>query len=421
MAEQDKNIYYTYDYDSIQIEVIEQEHQDENKKEKKNFFKGKRFKILLVVVIGVVTLAGVSLWFFLGNKEKEYTCDTIVLTDNFFTVAFLTYDGYGEVYAELNYSMFVEAAEEIFSKRPEAEYDEMYGRKKAELLYNEISVELDNPYNLSNGENVTVRIAVDEEVLDDMGVKIEGRVFTFEVKGLKDVIEFIPFYYLDVYSIKYGDVEGYRVEYPESSMFILEETDFEVTSTYKDGEVIVYVNLTDEALEYLIEQGVDLENIGISFNANTLTHKYVSNYDDFTDSMLADFNESAIEDIKYLYSQYNGLEIDGIEYYGGWITTYQSSHIANTIVNIYEIEIDGQKVYIRYEFSNVITNNDGSSYIVETAGAVKDNKTTIKVNNREYEIIGAETERDLRVKDMLSSTMGYTTYSFEMEIYKSFQ
>ena len=196
MAEQDKNVYYTYDYDSIQIEVIEQEHQDENKKEKKIFFKGKRFKILLVVVIGVVTLAGVSLWFFLGNKEKEDTCDTIVLTDNFFTVAFLTYDGYGEVYAELNYSMFVEAAEEIFSKRPEAEYDEMYGRKKAELLYNEISVELDNPYNLSNGDYVTVRVTVDEEALDSMGIDIEGRKFTFEVKGLKDVIEFNPFYYL---------------------------------------------------------------------------------------------------------------------------------------------------------------------------------------------------------------------------------
>lgn len=44
----------------------------------------------------------------------------------------------------------------------------------------------------------------------------------------------------------------------------------------------------------------------------------------------------------------------------------------------------------------------------------------IKVNNREYEIIGAETVQDLRVKDMLSSTRGYTTFDPKGKIH-SFQ
>ena len=131
----------------------------------------------------------------------------------------------------------------------------VWWRRLDKRLYNAICVGVENPYAQYNGGFVTVLVGAGEDVLNELRIVIENGNITFEVEGLKDFAEFNPFSYLELCRIKYDGVETYKVKYPSDLKYLLGDNDFEVTSAYVDNEEVVYVRLTETAIENLRIQG----------------------------------------------------------------------------------------------------------------------------------------------------------------------
>ena len=430
-TEQEDRVYFEYDDDrDIELGRIENISDKETfetdlMKKTKKISRGRIYKVLIFSLIGLIVFVTSV---FLNKREsdkQEKKNNTIVITKDFINVMFMTYEGYGEAYAEMNYDMFIEEAVEIFSKREDAKDDKDYAQKNAQELYSAIYVGVDKPYNLSNGEMVNVRVDVEETVLESLNVKLEFDELIFEVKGLVDMTEFNPFYYMEIYEIEYGDRETYTIKYPENSMFVLNRGDFDVTSSYKDGETTIHVIVKDDALEKLSKMGAVFENIGMDFNANGVVNKFVSNYDDVSSNLMNTFHQDATNDIRELYSGYDSeFIIEGINYCGGWVTTYEDMNIINKVVSVYEIKVshsrklfENKKYYLRYEFSNVSVGLEGNAFLIEKSGLANNANHKLKAGNHEYNVMGYESIGELLEREMLSSIFGFVTYDPNGKIY----
>lgn len=406
--------YFAYDEQdltSVHIESAADSDVLEDQTKPKNVSREKRIKILIFSVIGLVALAVLAFFAVREADKQERVKNTIVLTKDYFYVSFYSYEGYGEGLALLNEELFLESVEDIFSDRDTAKED-------AKELLNSIYVGMDDPYNLSNGDTVKVRVNVDQEILDRLGVYIENREFTFEVAGLKPMTEFDPFAYMEVYLIEYGDRESYVIDYPGETMYVLNRSDFEVTSSYKDGETFVHVNVKDDALERLTAQGVVFDNIGRTFIANEVDDKVISDYDDISIALENVLNQDANSDIKEQFKSYNNeIKLNSISYYGGWIDTYENMNVFNKIVRVYVIEFEHAqnlfeplKLYVKYEFSDAIAGLEGGSFIISKEGYGYNPTNVLGAGSHQYEVKGFASVNELLMRESLSSVGGYHTF-----------
>ena len=406
--------YFTYDEQdltSVHIESAADSDVLEEQTKPKNVSREKRIKILIFSVIGLVALVVLAFFAVREADKQERVKNTVVFTKDYFYVTFYTYEGYGEGLALLNEELFLETVEDIFSDRDTAKED-------AEELLNSIYVGIDDPYNLSNGDMVKVRVNVAQEILDRLGVYIENREFTFEVAGLKPMTEFDPFTYMEVYLIEYGDRESYTIEYPEETMYVLNRSDFEVTSSYKDGETYVHVNVKDDALERLTAQGVVFDNIGRTFNANEVDNKVLSDYDYISITLENFLNQDAYIDIKDQFENYNNeIKLNSISYYGGWIETYENMNVFNKIVRVYVIEFEHVqnlfeplKLYVKYEFSDAIAGLEGGSFLISKEGYGYNPTNVLGAGSHRYEVKGFASVNELLMREALSSVVGYKTF-----------
>lgn len=413
MTEQEEKVYFTYDEQDLASARIDSEIGSDIVEETSKSKKISREKIINILIFSAVGLVILTMLAFMVVKaaDKRDKIKSISLVKENFYVSFYTYDGYGEGLAMLNEEVFLEMAEMTFSDRDSA-------REDAEELLNSIYVGMDEPYNLSNGDMVTVRVSVDDEILERLGVQIENREFTFEVTGLKPVTEFDPFMYMSVYLVEYGDRENYVIDYPEETMYILNRNDFEVTSSYKDGETFVHVNVKDDALERLTAQGVEFDNIGRTFNANEVDNKVISDYDDISERLEETFNEDATLEITELFNSYDGeIVLNNISYYGGWITTYENMNQLNDVIRVYVIEFahvqnlfEPLKLYVKYEFSDAIVGLEGGSFLISKEGYGYNPTNVLGAGSIKYEVKGFTSINELLMRETLSSVAGYKTF-----------
>lgn len=407
MAEQEDRIYFTYDEEDIpsHIEALVGQDTAVEQPKPKQTSRKKKIKIFIFSAIGLVVLAILTFFVVRAMDKREKANNTIVLTEDFFYVNFFGYDGFGECNASLNYEMFVEATKDVFSEN-------------VDELFNSIYVGVDYPYNLSNGDKVKVRVDIDEELLDGFNVYIESDEFSFEVTGLSPMADFDPFTYIEVLKIEYGDREAYAVEYPEGDPFVLSREDFEVTSSYKDGEVFICVNVKDDVLERLTDLGVIFDNISKIFNANEVKNKIVSDYDDISEMLEENLHSEALKEITEVYSQYgNEIILDSISYYGGWIETYENMSSLDKLIQVYEINIhhagnlfEPQKLYLKYECSDIVVGLDGNGYLIKEWGIGVNPTQTFTTGSYEYGFRGYTSINELLFREMVSSVGRYITF-----------
>lgn len=407
MAEQEERIYFTYDKEDIpsHIEALVGQNTAVEQPKPKQTSRKKKIKIFIFSAIGLVALAILTFFVVRAMDKREKANNTIVLTEDFFYVNFFGYDGFGECNASLNYEMFVEATKDVFSEN-------------VDELFNSIYVGVDYPHNLSNGDKVKVRVDIDEELLDGFNVYIESDEFSFEVTGLSPMADFDPFTYIEVLKIEYGDREAYAVEYPEGAPFVLSREDFEVTSSYKDGEVFICVNVKDDVLERLTDLGVIFDNISKIFNANEVKNKIVSDYDDISEMLEENLHSEALKEITEVYSQYgNEIILDSISYYGGWIETYENMSSLDKLIQVYEINIhhagnlfEPQKLYLKYECSDIVVGLDGNGYLIKEWGIGVNPTQTFTTGSYEYGFRGYTSINELLFREMVSSVGRYITF-----------
>lgn len=405
---QEERIYFTYDEQDLKTAHIESDADSdvvEEESRPKKTSRAKRIKILIFSGIGLVALAILTFFVVRAMDKREKANNTIVLTEDFFYVNFFGYDGFGECNASLNYEMFLEATKDVFSE-------------KADEVFSAIYVGVDYPYNLSNGDKVKVRVDIDKEVIEGFDVHIENVEFTFEVTGLSPMTEFDPFIYIEVLKIEYGGREAYAVEYPEGAPFVLSREDFEITSSYIDGETLICVNVKEDVLERLTDLGVIFDNISKTFNADEVKNKIVSDYDDISEMLEEDLHSEALREITEAYNQYgNEIILDSISYYGGWIETYENMSSLDKLIQVYEINIhhagnlfEPQKLYLKYECSDIVVGLDGNGYIIKEWG-IGVNPTQIFTTGKcGYEFRGFASIKELLMREALSSTGGFKIF-----------
>ena len=404
----EERIYFTYDEQDVKTAHIESDADSdvvEEESRPKKTSRKKKIKIFIFSAIGLVALAILTFFVVRERDKREKEKNTIFLTEDFFYVNFFGYDGFGECYASLNYELFMESAKDIFGE-------------KADEVFSTIYVGVDYPYNLSNGDKVKVRVDIDKEAIEGFDVHIENVEFTFEVTGLSPMTEFDPFIYIEVLKIEYGGREAYTVEYPEGAPFVLSREDFEITSSYIDGETLICVNVKEDVLERLTDLGVIFNNISKTFNADEVKNKIVSDYDDISEMLEEDLHSEALREITEVYNQYgNEIILDSISYYGGWIETYENMSSLDKLIQVYEINIhhagnlfEPQKLYLKYECSDIVVGLDRNGYIIKEWGIGVNPTQTFTTGSYEYGFRGYTSINELLFREVVSSVRRYITF-----------
>ncbi len=266
---------------------------------------------LIIIIVAVVIIANVI------KTKKEIAAKTIKFTEEFLEIEYSGYDGYGEASITIDRTDFKPVAYKAMGYEEDSKSSKA-SDKYIDLLYG-ITIDVSDKTGLSNNQEITVKITVDEEVLDDVDVIFKDVEFTFTVSGLEEVEEYNPF---DDIEVTTSGVDGdvwFTWRYVGDNDY-LSTYSFEAskTSDLSIGDTIT-ITLDDYYVEALLNgYGIMVTETEKTYTVESADH-YLSEFDEISESLLEDMKEAAEEEIEDYYStSYLNVSLDSYEYYGAY-------------------------------------------------------------------------------------------------------
>ncbi|MCR5556425.1 MAG: zinc ribbon domain-containing protein [Butyrivibrio sp.] len=291
------------------------------------------------------------------------------------------YDGYGTVQAVIDWDAIEAKYGDRLSYKSKAKKDDngilnklsntkLYPPLKA--VEDSIQIELDQSTDVKNGQSISYKFKVDEDLYDYVKVKLKFKDGSYTVEGLKDVGSFDIF---DDVSVTFEGIapSGQATLSYTGSELSQYELAMDKSYNLRNGDTIT-VTVNNKKPEYYAE---NFGKIPVSFEKTYTVEgldEYVSSYADIDDTFIATLKSEAEDSIRaYAASDYSKTtSLGDIEYAGyilnsikeadGW-GSYNDLYIiyAGTVSNS-EGNFTSQKVYYPVDFKNVLKGNTGLSF-----------------------------------------------------------
>ena len=320
--------------------------------------KNNKIYIALIGVIAVVVVAAIFM----------FTGKTVNL-DDYLTVEFSGWDGYGKAKTEVNYDKFID------DYATKIEYTDDYYMTSAhavDAFKHYMRVKTDESYNLSNGDVVTVTWNISEEDVREIEKRFNYKVkfsksIEYKVKDLPAVEEIDPF---TTVSLECSGINGQGkadVKDNDSRFEFKLSTDEKLTN----GQMIT-ATLAREPEYYAANYGVKPTMTERSF----VVHGLSESLTDFSKVNETDLQSMVDMGVAYVNKKYFTADVNGNQEnfceeltYCGTLHFPSSDYTNNYAITLFKIkgkltkEGYETKTYTFYHpvlFTNLVLNNDGS-------------------------------------------------------------
>ena len=332
---------------------------------------GKKLNIPLVVgiigLIAVIAVGGFLGWKYL-DKQKRMKFDVT----EYFDAEFEGYDGYGKATVTLDEEKLLKRVAEAIdgSKSKAKSAFKKEGEKKynpEESFYDVITWEVDKTEELKNGDEIKVKIKVDEDAAKEIGIKIEDSEKTFKVEGLKELTEVDPFAKVEV--TFEGNSPAISASYEDNGDDKFHEDcyvyfSFDKSSGIKSEEKVVLNCSVDE--ETAMEAGYKLTQTSKEYTAPK-TDSYVDSIDQISADTLTKLQGEAKKVVEDYFEDYKErISQSDLKYEGIYLASYtydgdnQGYIVYSATVKSKEKEFKPTKVYFPVGFESILDKIDGT-------------------------------------------------------------
>lgn len=301
---------------------------------------GKKKIVIATVSCLVVVIAIVGLVFFLVSANKVK-----INLDDYLTISYSGYDSVGEADYKIDYKKLI------------ADYSEKLGLNNQnekfafEFALEEcVILELSKKEQLSNGDSISLKWRVDDELFEDKyGCILEYKNTTEKVSGLQEMTEYDPFEKLGIsyegmapygkVKINKSDIEYYWLKYTVTPSEGLTNGD----------KVKVTVEYDEQVERYCRENGIKLISTEKEYNVEGLS-KYVDDLSEIPDEQLTKMKNQAEDALKsYVYT--NWVETESMK-----ATNFRGCYLLNSKGNVGYGEAENY-LYLIYQID--VSNSEG--------------------------------------------------------------
>ena len=367
----------------------------------------KKCKSTLFIAIGAVVLVIAMVIMVVVLKERRD--NTIVINKDMLMMDFYGYDGLGICHGTIYYREVEKTLERFLEERSDDIQIDDFGN-----LYSRFYLIINKTDNLSNGDMIEVEVIPDKNFFKEHGIYIDNAKFTIKVTGLKSLESYEPFDKIVLYKVNGKDGDSYYARREIGSIDPLQAQDFDCSYIENIDGGFINVRIKEDAIERLASMGVEIEETEHNFSIDEVRFLCVSDYEELPQDVYRLYINEGDNVIKLLYEEY--LEFVGlkdVEYYGGWIVTYDNAEKFNRLVGIYKIEvafkqegIEPVTLYVRCEDVNVTVSL--SEGYIDARGVFQPINPVFYdavIDKKKYEIHGTENISDLFEKGDYSTVV----------------
>lgn len=310
------------------------------------------------------------------------THKTTIKLEDYTTVTFNGYDGYGTAEVSVDYDKMTEVIAKKGKFKGVAKTnndalneiaDSFIGAGGPSALAYSVSYDVDKASGLSNGDKVKVVFSFDNDVAKKFKIKFKGENVTEKAEGLKKVKEWDPFKDLKVTFTGVSpncsaEIENTGSEPAAEDIYYTTDPS---SGLAKGDKVTVSVDYDEDTI--LSEYGVALTQTSKEYEVDAVD-AYVTSTDEITDEVLGDMKDQAVDVITaYGASNKDYFTIRSAKYVGYYFLTEKESDSWNTHNYVYIVysavvrskdkSFKPHTVYFPVEFTDVIQYADGTDYV----------------------------------------------------------
>ncbi len=322
-------------------------------------------KLPYIIAVSVASVMVIVLGILISLKVIGK--NTIELNEKCIKVEVTGYEGYGTVKVTPGYDEIKKIAMEVFENKKdidEASLDETFAK-----FYRSIEITTDKATDLYNGDKITIKLEVDEGILKDLGIKLTNTEYVHTVEGLGIAKEENPFDYFTFYKVEDADSFQIMYQYPEGCLGLSLDDFFVTTVRDENLNAEIKVEIKDFACNQAFKEGYVFTEIEHVIKEEDADGILLTGFDRISDSDLSNIKDMAEAKIQDLYGSNNDVNLDSLEYYGGWIA-YASGLSGNSLELVYETKVSNKEglaepitSYIKVSFKNVV-NIDGDTIVI---------------------------------------------------------
>ena len=297
------------------------------------------------------------------KHKKEIEAKTIKFKEDYITVTYEGYNSMGTAKVQINREEFQKVAYKAMGYAKNSKSDKA-AEEYLELIYG-IDFQVDKT-NLSNGDEITIKVVADKDVMDDVDVILKDVEFKYSVEGLKNVTMYDPFEDIKLNLSGFDGDVYFDWDYIGSEA--LDDYSFSCNDRY-DHSIGDTVTLTIDSydVEYLLEY----HDIVVTVTEKTYTidkaNKYITSLDEISDDTLDAMKDDAEYEIEDEYDSYfYDCSIDSYDYIGMYMFDKIDGN-NNYVYLIYEGTVssdddnfDPVTVYMAVRFTTLIDKIDGT-------------------------------------------------------------
>lgn len=311
---------------------------------------------LIMVIVVAVVISNIV------KNKKEIEAKTIKFKEEFIEV---TYDGYnsmGTVKVQINRDEFKSTAYKAMGYGKNSKSDKA-AEEYLELIYG-IDFQVDKT-NVSNGDEVTIKVVADKEVMDDVDVILKDVEFKVTVEGLVDVTMYDPFNDIEIVLSGFDGDVYFDWNYT-GSYNALDDYSFSCNDRYYHsiGDTVT-LTIDEDDVEYLLRN----YDVMVTVTEKTYTidkaNKYITSIDEIDEDTLDSMKDDAEEEMEDEYDGYfYDCNLDSYEYLGMYLFD----------------EIDGDDNYAYLVYEGIVSSDDDEFDPVTVYMAVKFSDLTDKID-----------------------------------------
>lgn len=327
-------------------------------------------KLPLIIGVAAAVLVVIIVVVFVVTRPKEINLEEMVI------ITCTGYDGYGTAEASLDIPKFYGLIAEL---KGDKDVDEDDLEDLIEDFYDmedcmdEIKLKLDKKKDVSNGDQLTIKISYDNEEAKAVGLKFTGSEVTLEAKDLEPIKKVNPFD--DIEITYYGIAPDGYMEYTyngDTTYFNYYSFDVDKRYELSNGDKITFsLDITDEET---LPYGYVLTSKSQEFEVTGL-ESYVTSYSELSEDFLANAKSETVDTIvANAANDYMDTTSLGELTYAGYIFNSKKSGSGywgntNELYIIYsgtisdaENKFSSYVVYYPVRFTNLLIKNGEISY-----------------------------------------------------------
>lgn len=299
----------------------------------KNNNKGYKLLQVLLLILILITLTACG-------KKKIDVSETL-------TVSFDGYNGYGTAELKDEYAWESEA----FEAEGYDDITDSFSLEYAFVLESAVSYEVSPKENLSNGDEVTVSVIIDEDKLKDYKINLVAEEKRFIVDGLEEIQQLDLFENVDVVFSGAAPYATASVSDVNEDSYVIIQYMLDKKENLAIGDTVTVTASYDK--DKLMKAGYVAESDTKEFEVSNIPH-YISKLEELPEEANAALKKQTEDIIQANIAKSSTYSLSDFEFMGNYFLNQKpgisTGDKKNTIYYVYKINLTGKKEITYYSY-----------------------------------------------------------------------